>query len=233
MAMPTEMELSDLFASAVHDIKNSLGVAVNTLEELDDASADCNEGVRRRIAQLNYEMRRANNVLVQLLTIYKAEARTYPVSPSYEVIADLLDELLLYQEPTARHRGVAIGTRCPEQLCWFVDRELAVGLVGNAVNNALRYARERVEVTAEQSGEWLEIRIEDDGAGFPEAMLGSSGGYAVRHPGGTDFMTGSTRLGLYFAHLAAQMHTNKGRVGETRIENGGSLGGGTLIVRLP
>ena len=50
---------------------------------------------------------------------------------------------------------------------------------------------------------------------------------------GVDFVGGSTGLGLHFSVVAAKMHRNRGRAGEIRLENSGSLGGGCFILRLP
>jgi hypothetical protein len=48
-----------------------------------------------------------------------------------------------------------------------------------------------------------------------------------------NFETGSTGLGFYFADQVAKLHRNGGRCGTLSIENGGSMGGGCFVVKLP
>jgi hypothetical protein len=48
-----------------------------------------------------------------------------------------------------------------------------------------------------------------------------------------EFLTNSTGLGLYFSSEVAKMHKHRGQGGSIALENGGTLGGGCFILRLP
>jgi two-component system sensor histidine kinase SenX3 len=61
-----------------------------------------------------------------------------------------------------------------------------------------------------------------------------SGNAAMSGDGkGVNFATNSTGLGLYFSSEVAKMHRNRKLVGSVRLENGGVLGGGCFVLRLP
>ena len=110
-----------------------------------------------------------------------------------------------------------------------IDEELVGNVIGNAFSNAVRYTKDRVRLSARVEDGMLEIRIEDNGRGYTEEML-EQGRMASRP---VDFDGGSTGLGLYFSSVIAQLHRNRGRAGQIRLENGGAFGGGCFILTLP
>ena len=75
----------------------------------------------------------------------------------------------------------------------------------------------------------MTIKIEDDGRGYPEAMLTKS------HEELCDFelSQGRTGLGLFFAKLIANAHSQGDKVGSIALSNGGSLGGSVFEVKIP
>ena len=48
-----------------------------------------------------------------------------------------------------------------------------------------------------------------------------------------NFISNSSGLGLYFSSEVAKMHKHRQRSGSIALENGGTLGGGCFILRLP
>jgi signal transduction histidine kinase len=79
----------------------------------------------------------------------------------------------------------------------------------------------------------LEIRVEDNGAGYPRALLDAGAAGLSGVASGIDFRTNSAGLGLYFSREVARMHRHRGREGSVRLENGGTFGGGCFILSLP
>ena len=66
------MQFYDVLASIIHDMKNSLGMVIHTL---DDVTADPDFKYRKieRITAMQNEAKRLNNNLIELLTLYKIE----------------------------------------------------------------------------------------------------------------------------------------------------------------
>jgi signal transduction histidine kinase len=83
------------------------------------------------------------------------------------------------------------GLRClehypPEDLPLSPEAAITVfRIVQEALNNILKHARARsVDIAVQSQGEWLLVRIRDDGVGLPPARLralGSHGLAAMRH----------------------------------------------------
>ncbi len=125
-------------------------------------------------------------------------------------------------------KGVSIDVDHPDDLAWHFDEDLISGVINHALNNAIRYSRGRIRLAFAERDGWLEIRVEDDGDGFPLVMLNEPD-----HMNGVNFATGSTGLGLYFSKEVVKMHKHRGRHGTIHLENGGAWGGGCVILRLP
>jgi signal transduction histidine kinase len=223
------MKFADVLASTIHDIKNALGMVINTLDEITAAPGSGLAG-NPKVVTLQLEARRANNDLVQLLTLYKLdEGRVKPRVAEHN-LADYLEDMVVEHQALARARGIALDYQCDPFLSAFFDVDLVSGVLSNAIGNAERYTRDRICLTAttEQDG-GVVLGVEDNGPGFPASMLAF--GIEVEPEEGLGH--GRTRLGLYFSSQVAALHCNGDRVGQIRLSNGGRLGGGRFEILLP
>lgn len=228
-APASEMDMSTFFMSSAHDMKNSIGVMMACLDaalaELPPAA-----GSREMTHQALYEAQRLNQHLIQMMAIYKINQDMYPFDPTEIELAGFAREVLARIEPLARVKGIALDLVLdPVERGWYFDYELIVSLVAQSLHNAVKYTRDRVRLSLLVRAQQLEIRIDDNGAGFPSFLLEQG----VPAAQGINANTGSTGLGLYFAAKVAALHRNRARVGATRLANDGALGGGTFILTLP
>jgi signal transduction histidine kinase len=130
-------------------------------------------------------------------------------------------------------RGVELELDIDAELVWHFDEDLIVGVVSHAINNAVHYTRDRVKLSAREREGWLEIRVEDNGAGYPPALLAAGSRAMDANASGVNFLSNSAGLGLHFSREVARMHRHRERAGAVRLENGGPLGGGCFILTLP
>jgi hypothetical protein len=79
-------------------------------------------------------------------------------------------------------------------------------------------------ITVSDEAGQLVLTINDDGEGYPCEMIERQADYVQ----GINQSSGSTGLGLYFAGRIAALHQRNGVGGNTRISNGGPLGGGAF-----
>lgn len=230
--MSEPIPFATVLAASVHDMKNSIGMVVHLIEEL-RAKFD---GQEPTCGQLHFEAARLNNYLMQLMVLYKLEQHQYRFNADDIYLDEFIEDLVLMNLPLLSPRGVTVRQQVEPELCWSFDAQLVQGALSNILTNLIRYADGRVEVTAERvrvaastEQERLVIRVEDDGPGFPESMLGLLQPEAM----GVDFIGGSTGFGLYFAQQVATAHYVGERRGEVYLRNGGSLGGGCFELHLP
>lgn len=212
-------------------MKNSINLQVGALEELaiqsrDKGDTPAFEGLGRLIYQAN----RMNLNLVGLLSLYKLGKSIYPLDIREHAVAEVIEEAVLQNKPMMDFKGITIRIDCAPDCYWYVDRELVKGVLVNALNNAYHYTRDKIHILARVNKRQLELRVEDNGSGYPETMLFDHGPTGDR---GVNFATGSTGLGFYFSSQVAQLHKNGARRGSLAIENGGTLGGGCFVVTLP
>ncbi|MEO7938495.1 MAG: ATP-binding protein, partial [Burkholderiaceae bacterium] len=64
-------------------------------------------------------------------------------------------------------KGLTFTLDCPEDLEWRIDEGDAFEMLGNLMDNACKWARQRVTVYVRRDPQGLSVRIDDDGPGFP------------------------------------------------------------------
>ncbi|MEI6413705.1 MAG: HAMP domain-containing sensor histidine kinase [Pseudomonadota bacterium] len=221
------MQFSDILASTIHDIKNSLSMILNVLEQLTEGN-DIQQWNPTQINHLKHETRRANDNLIQLLILYKQDiGQLVPHITEYN-LDEFFQEVVAENQSMATSRQVELGYRCEPDLSGYFDADLVRGVLTSALGNAFRYTRDQLLMTAEDRDGWLVIALEDNGRGYPQRMLECQ---TADSGEGFDFQR--TGLGLYFAFLVAALHSNRDRKGFIRIENEGTLGGGRFSLWLP
>lgn len=229
--MQEEISFSDLIASAIHDMKNSLNLQVHALEGI---AAEC----RRRgdaatfqdLGPVIYQANRMNFNLVELLSLYKLGKAIYPMNITEHRVAEVIAEAVMQNQSMMDFKGIVVSVDCDADCCWYLDRELVKGVLVNALNNAYQYTQDKIHIAARIHAQHLELRVEDNGRGYPESMLATPEQRSIQ---GVNLRTGSTGLGFYFSDQVARAHHNAGRLGSLTTENGGSLGGGCFVLRLP
>ena len=106
-------------------------------------------------------------------------------------------------------------------------------MLAHAINNAIRYTKDTIRLSVREHDGMLELRVEDNGDGYTQALLDAGSAAMDGMAAGVNFSTNSTGLGLYFSSEVAKMHKHRGSSGSIALENGGALGGGCFILRLP
>ena len=228
-------ELFMFLASTAHDMKNSISVLSGTLERLLDAASPDTEKAYPQMAQMLYQTRRLNDNLMQLLALYKRVGRPeYPFDVQPLEIGQLVEQVVALERVLLESRAISLELDYDPDLIWHFDEDLIVGVVSHAINNAVHYTRDRIRLAVREVDGLLEIRVEDNGAGFPKALLEAGGAPAsATGAGGVNFLTNSAGLGLYFSAEVAKMHRHRERRGSVALENGGRLGGGCFVLTLP
>lgn len=225
----SNIDFSSVLAAAVHDMKNSLCLLIQSIENLaDDLPAEYKQA-HEQVANVHYEASRMNTNLVQILSLYRAELENLPITVDEYFIEDLFADVIASNRVYVDQKNIFVEMEVTENLSWYLDGELIYLLVNDVMVNALRYGTSRIRLAAFTEDNCLVIRVEDDGQGYPETMLANS------HTALSEFNVsqGRTGLGLFFARLIAAAHTQGDRSGEIYLSNGGNLGGSVFEVKLP
>ena len=222
-------DFSFILTSSVHDMKNSLGVFLDSLAAMREALPPQSPEQAKTYAVLEYETARINTELVQLLSFYHLQQEHLLVQIDQHHVIDILDEQLVRNEVLFRSCGIQLTINCDENLSWYFDSELIGSVINSILVNCSRYCRKHVHVSIEKQENMLCISIADDGSGYPEGMLAAVSEIS------TDvlFLNSNPRPGLLFASRVANLHRSKDIRGFIRLENSGPLGGGVFRLFLP
>jgi K+-sensing histidine kinase KdpD len=222
-------EFSMIIASAVHDMKNSLSMLLHSVDQMcDELPEEWKQ--RGNATTVKYEAERVNSYLVQLLGLYRLQNKMLSLHIDECFVQDILDEQSAHYSPMLGDKNIQLKIDCDPSLSWYFDREVILGVLNNALNNASRYTKSVIEITARTDKEALVIEIHDDGEGYPEKLMNSSPGEIINS---INFQTGSTSLGIYFAAMVTKLHTQGDRYGKITLSNGGLHGGGVFSIYLP
>lgn len=200
-------KLLDILASGVHDAKNQLFIAESLI-----AAAEAKHGLT--MSEARYAIEAAGNRLSRTLAAYGVLRHDATLGVTPVLVADLCEEVVLAQKKHLSGENITLTADCQVFDEWPLDRDLITDMLNNAVQNAGRFARNQIRLSAASEDGWLVLRVEDDGPGFS----------ALPPEHGT---------GLMVANRLAELHTRKGQHGSLHLSNGGSLGGGHFELRLP
>jgi K+-sensing histidine kinase KdpD len=223
-----DIETQMILAATVHDVKNSLGLidgqlneVAHRIEKIDDQSA-------QEIRRIQLECGRINNGLVHMLGLYKMQKGRF--NPNFDeiLVSDVLEDTAArYKEMlNSMNIELILNIKSPDSV-WLMDSMLIEGLLANVMTNTIRYTKSTLQFDVDEIDGWLNIKITDDGQGYPESMV-----EFVKEPEKIDFQTGSTGLGLYFCQRIAGMHTNGDQVGYISLSNN-EAGGASFDLWLP
>ena len=223
------IDFSSVLAAAVHDMKGSLTLLNQSIERLTRSIAPENHQARDELATAHYESARLNTGLVQLLSLYRAEMVNLPITVDECHIDDLLEDISLTHDSYLRLNNLSLEVKQTDNLTWYLDRGLILLMLTDILVNAMKYGKRCIRLSAYTEEQWLVIRIEDDGPGYPDTMLETN----ELPMQDVNIIEGRTGLGVFFAKLIACAHRKDNNQGGIFLTNGGELGGSIFTLKLP
>jgi two-component system, OmpR family, sensor histidine kinase PhoQ len=140
-----------------HSLKTPLAVLRTALDQPAQLPAAVAQQVARMDDIVQHQLGRA---------AASGAARFAPFLPLAQVLHRVRDSLAkVYAD-----KGLAIDVDCPPGLSWRIDEGDAFEMFGNLLDNAAKWARQRVLVRAWRDAAGLNLRVEDDGPGFTDTQ---------------------------------------------------------------
>jgi signal transduction histidine kinase len=138
------------------------------------------------------------------------------------------DEAVALLKPLAKEQGIAIGAKC-EPLTVTGDRTALAQVVGNLLENAIRYNKPEgeVRVRVKEKDGAAEIKVTDTGIGIPAADLPRVFDRFYRVDKARTRASGGSGLGLAIVQTFVEAHG-----GTVAVESTPDVGT-TVRVRLP
>ncbi|TDT73982.1 signal transduction histidine kinase [Litoreibacter halocynthiae] len=124
----------------------------------------------------------------------------------------------------AERDGKTVRTSCAPSLSIRMDQQDIEEVIGNLLDNALKWCKSEISLTAHKWDEGVEILIEDDGPGIPEGQERE----ALKSGGRLDSSKPGTGLGLAIAIDLLQAYG-----AELNLEKSAKLGGLAVRIFIP
>ncbi len=233
-AYPCTPLLLRFLAMAARDMERSIGMFDDGLNSLPAIVPGKDAAAFAQMRHSLLQTRRSNDRLLDGLAQYERAARPpYPLAPRLIALQELTEQVVADTALLRAARGITLEVDAPPGLYWTLDIKLVGEVLSDAVHNALDHTRDKIGLRLALSDQQLEMRVEDNGPGFPQALLDAGQGAMSGNFRGVDFASTSTGLGLYFSRMALSMHAREALRGSLQLSNGGSYGGACFVARLP
>ncbi|WP_421980483.1 ActS/PrrB/RegB family redox-sensitive histidine kinase [Roseibium sp.] len=187
--------LDGLATAAAHELGTPLATIYLVAKELtDEFEAQDHRG--EDVALIRSQAERCREILQKLTSLSSEEDQTYQRMPVAQLLEDVIDP----------HRGTGVAIHSthdgegPEPV-GTRNAAIRYGL-GNLVENAVDFAKSRVDVSAHWDDNTLSISIRDDGPGFSMDILGKIGDPYVSVRGSRSHQNGKgggLGLGIFIA----------------------------------
>ena len=188
-------------ADASHELRSPL-TAIRTGLEVGLAHPDrapWPQIARRAVRQ----SQRLEQLIAELLVLAKADAQQPAARRQPVDLAALLADLRAAATPAP---GISIGLSVPPGTATTGNPEDLSRMFRNLLDNAVRYARHRVLITAAARPDGIVVEIADDGPGIPPGERERVFGRFVRLDASREQASGSAGLGLAIAREIAAAH---------------------------
>jgi len=222
------VELRQLLSnSVVHDLRNTLTIAIGSLDLLLMDEAGALTADQRELAEAALQGTTRTLELAQtILDVARLEANAFPVTLtalSDALLGDIVQRVIAPRRPLGLEASIDVLGPLPPS---HVDVGLLERIFANLLDNAMKYGRRSpVSVVARELDGQLEISVRDQGPGIPENVRASV--FLPFQQAHADQVRSGSGLGLAFCRLACEAQG-----GSIRLESPAD-GGARFVVSLP
>ena len=140
-----------------HSLKTPLAVLRSALQEPEQLPAMVAQQVTRMDDIVQHQLGRA------------AAGGSARFAPAVR-LAPVLERIREALAKVYADKGIAFRLDCPAELAWRIDEGDLFEMMGNLMDNAAKWTRQRVTVRAWRAGDRLRLQVDDDGPGFSDTQ---------------------------------------------------------------
>ena len=156
------------------------------------------------------------DLVENLLFISRIENGQMELHLSMDVIGDVIEEALKHVDRNVSQHQVTVSN-CEEILLVKMDSRLIMQVLINLINNAIKNtpAGSEISIQCERNGDFVEIRVRDDGPGIPDSVKPHI--FEMFYTGQNKVADGRRGLGLGFVLCKSIIESHKGTI--TLVDN--------------
>lgn len=159
---------AEYLAAVMHQLRTPLSTLSLTLEYMERHGRPPDA---ETVGKLRRTVRRIRFLVDGVLRLERFRPEEVPVRPAEVHPARLIDEIMSDFEPDALRKGLRFEAHVNRTLRITVDPDLFADVLGNFVQNAVKYTSAgSVVVEAEEHADAVTFRVRDTGPGIPEHL---------------------------------------------------------------
>lgn len=202
-----------MVAAAAHDLKTPLTFIRGAAADLTRTSPDSHQA-QVQLERIEQSAARMLSLIDGVIGTAHSEQTQLPLEPVH--VGDVVWEALENIKPFAAQHGYLLKTHFPRSLPpVLTNRKALERIIYNLVDNAIKYTRDKYEVSlsARRDHGSVRLSVRDYGVGIRQRDIEQIFSLFGTTAQPTQAIAGSSGLGLYIAHeLSAAIHADIGAV---------------------
>jgi two-component system phosphate regulon sensor histidine kinase PhoR len=218
----------DFVANASHELRSPL-TSIRAAAETLESAADDPDAARHFVALIARNAERLQHLVDDMLELSRIESRELAMNMEMLELPPLIDRVLAQHQPRAQKKGIVLESHAQGIVPVRADRSALEHVLGNLIDNALKYCPQgaRVQVRACVEGGGMRVEVADNGPGIAPPHLERIFERFYRVDPGRSRELGGTGLGL-----AIVKHLVEAMGGTVAVESRAGAGA-TFIFTLP
>ena len=228
---------SHFISNVSHELRTPVTVLRSYIDTLYNFGNDFDFNTQREfIGVMNQEIIRLNRMVNDILDFSRYEAQNVRLEKSKQNVMEIVEDCVNQVQVLAKEHDLTISImKEPDLPEVFLNVDSISRAFMNILSNAIKYSPDgkRIKIRAERSrdGEFVEVSVEDQGAGIPEKDQKKVFDRFYRCENATHSVKG-TGLGLHLVKVTIEKH-HSGQVFVQSKEGEGSTFGFRLPINLP
>lgn len=220
---------TEFVANVSHELRTPVTAITTAAETLLGGALEDPKDAAEFVEMIERNARRLRRLVDDILDLSKIEGKAYQLAPEVQDLAPILGSAARLVDDAAGRRRMRVIVDAPAGTRAWVDRHAFEQVLGNLLDNAVKYAGEGASLTVRvrPEGDTTVVSVSDTGAGIAPQHLERLFERFYRVDNGRSREMGGTGLGL-----AIVKHLVEAMGGSVAVKS--SLGAGTTFtIRLP
>jgi signal transduction histidine kinase/ligand-binding sensor domain-containing protein/DNA-binding response OmpR family regulator len=160
----------NFFTNIAHEIRTPLSLISAPLEKI-MLSGDGNEQTRKSLHTIERNANRLLELVNQLLDFRKIENDMFLLKLRHYNVNSVVKKVLNQYQYDANNNNIEMTLDSPEEIESIIDPEAIYKILSNLISNALKFAKNKVEIKIKREEDVLFIIVKDDGIGIEERYI--------------------------------------------------------------
>ena len=225
--MESERLRNALLAAISHDVRTPLTALIGLAETLQQSTPPLSDAQAQSARALVAQARELNALVNNLLDMARLQSGSVNLRLEWQSVEEVVGSAIRAAQPALA--GLRVETALPSDLPLVeFDAGLIERVLVNLLENAAKYGRPPVQISARVTSDAVFIAVRDHGPGLPETLKGREGSLFDKFTRG-EAESATPGVGLGLAICKAVVEAHRGEIGAANADGGGA----EFTLRLP